>query len=471
MTKKAFVVTGLGYGDEGKGTVAHWLSCRHKAHTVIRTGGAQALHRVVTSGGKSHVFSQFGSGTLSGSATHLSRDMVIDPHAILGEGEALERESGISGVLDMMTIHEDALVITPFQAIAGRLREMMRGKNRNGSVGIGIGETVLDAEILGDMAVRAKDLASPSLRGKLEAMQEYKWPQFEELAGRMHEVPADIFDRVRVELEELQDPDTVQWAIERFGDLIKKVRIVDTDYAAKKILGADGTVVFEGSQGVLLDRCYGFHPHTTKVRTTPAIALSILRDYGYDGEVQSLGVLRAYQTRHGNGPFVTESPDFTRELPDEMNKDHPWQGSFRVGPLDLLASRYALDASGMMIDGLVVTCLDRVLPRGSWKFCDSYHAPRDPESESLFSFFSERVVGIKAGVYANPADAAARQEAMGRRLRECSPYIRTIDLSNLSREKFIDVCASTIAKSLEVPVVAVSIGETEDDKIEIIKGQ
>ena len=470
MAKKVFVVTGLGYGDEGKGTIVHWLSHRHRAHTVIRTGGAQAFHRVVRENGEEHIFSQFGSGTLRGSATHLSKRMVIDPHAILKEGEALIYESGIRGVFDMMTIHKDALVITPFQAIAGRLRELMRGTNRHGSVGIGIGETVLDAEILGDAAVRARDLSRPDLGEKLLTIQRRKMEEFEELADRASFIPEDVREDVRSEIAELMDPDTVQWAIERFAELVKRVRIVDTEYVAKQILGADGTVVFEGSQGVLLDRFYGFHPYTTKVRTIPGIALDLMKECGYDGETTSLGVLRAYHTRHGAGPFVSHSATLTQQLPDATNKAHPWQGNFRVGYFDAVAARYAVEVSGRgSIDGLVITCLDRIVPFGSWQVCEAYDA--SPEARDAGSFFrrnAQGIVGIEARAGDIGSDQLERQEKLGQLLGQCAPQVTGFGFS--SQKNLIEVCARVSEAMVGVPVVAVSLGATEADKIEIKMG-
>lgn len=473
--KKAYVVTGLGFGDEGKGTAAHWLSCRHKAHTVIRTGGPQALHHVVTGQGASHVFSQFGSGTLRGSATHLSRHMLIDPHAILEEGTALMYGSGIRGVFDMMTIHEDALVITPFQAIAGRVRELLRGKARRGSVGIGVGETILDADVLKEGSIRARDLNAPSLRKKLKAIQAYKWREFESYADRTSDIDPAVRDRVRSELAQMEDADTVQWAVERFAELTERVRVVDTDYVAKNILGTGGTVVFEGSQGVLLDRFHGFHPYTTQVRTTPASAHEIMRECGYDGDVQSLGILRAYHTRHGGGPFVTESSDLTAALPDEMNKTHPWQGNFRVGSFDLVAARYALEACGAgAIDGIIITCLDRILARGSWELTQAYHVPpmTQDDLDRLFWTSEERIVGIKTGSGTIGTEHLKHQEQITQALLRCSPDQRVFALpKDKSLRHLVDLCVTGLQRVSQIPVVAVSVGQTEQDKIEIQKGR
>ena len=234
MAKRAFIVTGLGYGDEGKGTTVHWLSAKHRAHTVIRTGGPQAYHRVVIKNGREHIHSQFGSGTLSGTATHLSKNMLIDPHGILTEGEALKYQHGIKEVFSMLTIHEDALVITPFHAMANRLRELARGTERYGSVGIGVGETVLDAEAYPKEAIYARDLVHPGLREKLEVIRARKTCELEEILAQVESWPEDVREKGRREISYLKNQDTIQCAVERFGVLAARSTIVDTDYVTKQ---------------------------------------------------------------------------------------------------------------------------------------------------------------------------------------------------------------------------------------------
>ena len=450
--KQAFIVTGLGYGDEGKGATTHWLACRHRAHTVVRTGGPQALPHVVTASGSEHTFSQFGSGTLRGSATHLSKHMLIDPNAVLAEGKALKYESGITNVFDLMTMHEDALVITPFQAFAGRVRELLRAANRYGSVGIGVGETVLDSEVLGGDAIRVKDLATRDLQEKLENIQTRKWIEFEQYADRASDLPLSTAVQIREELALMQDPNTVVWALERFGELARRVKAVNTDYVAERILRGDGTVVFEGSQGVLLDRFHGFHPYTTKVRTTPMLARSILDECSYGGITKSLGILRAYHTRHGAGPFVTESAAYSSDLSDAANKTHPWQGHFRVGPFDAVLARYALAACGDgAIDGVVITCLDRIVPRGQWEVCTSYTGP----------------LGSIAGIIPQKNGAVVdldRQARLGQLLMRARPRIESFDLSAYTERDFGGLCATMLGAMLGTPVMAVSFGPTERDK-------
>jgi adenylosuccinate synthase len=138
------------------------------------------------------------------------------------------------------------------------------------------------------------------------------------------------------------------------------VRIAGTRHLAD--LAARGRLIFEGAQGVLLDEWRGFHPHTTWSTTTPANAQAVLRAINHHpGYV--LGVLRAYQTRHGAGPFPSEDEAPGGVLPERHNghSEQPgvqYQGDWRVGHLDPVALRYAIEACDA-VDGLSLTHLDR----------------------------------------------------------------------------------------------------------------
>jgi adenylosuccinate synthase len=119
------------------------------------------------------------------------------------------------------------------------------------------------------------------------------------------------------------------------------------------------SIVFEGAQGILLDEWYGFHPYTTWSTCTSENALGMLEPAG-SFEPVVIGVLRAFSTRHGAGPFVSECRDFPlRYSGGEHNVSNLWQTSFRLGWFDLVAARYALEADDH-ITGIAITCLDRL---------------------------------------------------------------------------------------------------------------
>src|ERR1051325_6458376 len=154
----AHIVVDLTFGDAGKGTITDLLARTRPVHTVIRfNGGAQAGHNVIAPDGRHHTFSQFGSAPLvPGVRTHLSRHMILNPLSMLVEERKLAA-IGVADAFERTTISAEALVITPFQRAVNRLREMSRGEGRHGSCGMGIGETAMDANVIGATVVRAGD--------------------------------------------------------------------------------------------------------------------------------------------------------------------------------------------------------------------------------------------------------------------------------------------------------------------------
>jgi adenylosuccinate synthase len=323
------IVVDLGYGDAGKGTVVDWLTSPamggEPVGAVVRfNGGAQAGHNVVTPDGRHHTFAQFGSGTLHGVPTHLSRFMLVEPLALAGEAKHLAA-LGVPDPLALLTIDRRALVTTPYHAAANRARETARGSARHGSCGVGIGETMAFALAHPDDALRVGDCAAPAaLRRKLRRLQEHYLDQF----GALHSLRTPTRG-------------ALAGAYRAFAE---RVWLVDETYLPA-LLGRR-PVVFEGAQGVLLDEWRGFHPYTTWSTTTFDNAEALLAEAGQAGSAQRLGVTRPYLTRHGAGPFVTEDAALAAALPEPHNGTGTWQGPFRVGHLDLVALRYAVEVAG-----------------------------------------------------------------------------------------------------------------------------
>lgn len=363
--QQAILTVDLGFGDAGKGSVVDFLTRDCGAHTVVRyNGGAQAGHRVVTSTGEEHVFAQFGSGALAGAATHLSRFMLVEPLAMLAEAAHLHT-LGVDA-LALTTIDAQACVVTPFQRAANRLKEMARGAARHGSCGMGIGETAADALAYGARTLRVHDLDQPdALLEKLTFVRAINRAKVDVLRPAL---PAD--QQVADELAVLWDDDWLEWLIEAYRHFARRAQVVAGDHLAA-LLRRPGVVLFEGAQGVLLDEAYGFHPHTTWSDTTLRNAEHLLAEARYTGAVQRVGITRAYATRHGAGPFVTEDAALTRALPDAANGDGAWQQGFRVGWLDLVMLRYARAVVGAL-DYLAVTCLDRLAQAPALNICTHY---------------------------------------------------------------------------------------------------
>ena len=460
--RKVFTVTDLGPGDGGKGTVVHKLCTFKKAHTVLKTGGAQGSHGVSTSSGQSFAFSQFGCGTLDGVCTHITKNFVMEPLGLMKEGRTLIEKCGIYNVFDLITIDENALCITPFHAIASELRELARKDKPKGTVGLGGGETVVDSQIHPGLAIYAKDLSSADLRERLMAIREQKIIDLSGIIASVADLlPADK-EHAERKIAVLNDIRFVDRIVDAFQQVSKHIAIVDENYLKKNILARDGVVVVESSHGILTDKYYGFHPHTTQLRTLPHSTLTMLADCGYDGSIVKLGVTRAYQIRHGAGPMVTASDDLTNILlPGSHKDDNRWQGKVRTGALDFVALRYAIEVCGgpQFFDGIAVSWMDQIQTAGAWHVCDSYANAHDTE---LFSHDGTRIL-VQRG---EDKQQLLRQNKLGDVLDLCIPNVTHFDVpKSMDINDVTQLCAETILERLQVPVRMISYGPTEIQKV------
>jgi adenylosuccinate synthase len=437
-TRRASVVVDLGFGDAGKGTLVDWLTRSRRASLVVRwNGGAQAGHNVVLEDGRHHTFSQLGAGTfVAGVRTHLSEDVVVHPTALLVEARVLAGK-GVTDALERLSIARSARVISPFHQAANRLREFARGDDRHGTCGVGVGEAVRDALEHPRDALRMHHVVGDrqALKTVLRRVQE-----------RIRASLAHVMNGAAcVEERAIFDDSAV---VERWVDAIEPLRrcgVVTPDDALATLL-RDRSIVLEGAQGVLLDEQFGFHPHTTWSPCTPALATSLLRRHGWDGDVVTIGVLRAYATRHGPGPFPTEDPRLADALPEPHNASEGWQGAFRRGWPDLVLARYARDACGSL-DALAITHLDRLgaLPR--WKAARAYES-FDPDLATL-----DRE-GLCIGL--RPGDLA-HQQRLTHALQQARPVY---DALPSDPDRFVE----RVETELGLPVTVTSHGPKARDK-------
>lgn len=349
MIPRAIFLAGLGFGDEGKGTTVEYLVAREKSDLVVRyNGGPQAAHNVVRDDGAHHTFAQFGSGTFQGARTHLSRFMLVDPLALVNEGQHLESlgYNAFKGI----TIERECPLVTPYHRAANIARERARGDDAHGSCGMGVGEAYVDVRDFPDDVPLIGDLEDPvALQKKLRFLYELKHEQL----GKAME-PTLLAMR----------PEFLMELYNGFTDL---VGIVDRKWLAPEL--EKGTTVFEGAQGLLLDQDFGFQPHTTWSDTTFRNAATLLEEGLFAGLVTRVGVTRSYHTRHGQGPFPSEivGVELNREL---HNSSDNMQGKFRNGFLDMVLLKYALEIQPM--DQIALTHLDK---GAHWIICTSYRHP------------------------------------------------------------------------------------------------
>lgn len=460
ITEKIYIVTDLGPGDGGKGSVVHKIATMLKTHTIVKVGGAQGSHGVRTSAGEKFAFSQWGCGTFDGVRTHLSPRMVISPEGLLNEADALINEWRIANAFDLLTVDQEALCATPFHGIASRIKEMALGGNNRGTIGTGVGETYRYSQQFPNLAIRAKDLLRPDIRNLIIATCDKVRTELEPIIQEKKFLHQD-YVIVEEEINRLYDDHFIDYVVSRFHKAGKLMNIVGSDYLEKSILPKKGAIIVESSHGVLTDCYNGFHPHTSAIRTLPCFTQSMLREAGYEGVIVNIGVFRSYAIRHGVGAMPTNDSSIIEGiLPDSYKEENRWQGKVRVGPIDLVLLRYAIDVCGgpKSFDGLAVTWFDQVMKIGEWRLCDCYTGIDDRTY-----FTSSGAIKVRNGI---DEEQLRYQENLNRQLLNCHPEIMTlkIPLSKKDDEIF-SFCAEVLEGKLGVPVKMISFGPTEREKI------
>ncbi|AHJ99683.1 adenylosuccinate synthetase [Hymenobacter swuensis] len=351
----AWVVVGLGFGDEGKGLATDYLCREFPGALVVRfNGGPQAGHTVVAADGRRHVFSSFGAGTLRGAPTYWSRYCPVAPGPLLREYAAL-RELGVQ---PRLLLDGRCPVITHYDVLWNRVLETTRGASRHGSCGQGFGATVERQETT-PLRLYAQDLAFPEV-------YEHK----------LHQIRAHY--RTRIQQETSFDFDHLDHDAEdlRFAGYARRLQVLGQEGAVEIVREAEvlaptaqwPALVFEGAQGVLLDQEFGLFPHVTRSYTTSRNALELLARHRPATAARLLYVSRAYHTRHGAGPLPhAETPVPLINHEQETNQYNDHQEHFRRAPLSVSLLNYALQCDAhYSVDAdkyLLLTCLDQ-LPDG-----------------------------------------------------------------------------------------------------------
>lgn len=444
------IVVGLGYGDEGKGSVVDYLVRKNNIKTVVRFNGAsQALHHVITPEGLFHGFSQFGSGTfVPGVETFISQHMLIDPFSMIEENSVLE-EKGIFDAFDRLVIDKKCFIITPFHQIINRMLEVSRGVNRHGSCGKGVGQAVLDSKNLEDAMLRVEDLFDKAtVLKKINFLWRLKVDIAEQI---IDEHPNNL--ELLPYLADIKNTNRIIWTTEAYHGFSHYTQIKDHDYLSELI--NTEKVIFEGAQGALLDATRGFLPHVTKTCTTLDNAESLIKTSGYSGGVKKIGILRAYSTRHGAGPFVAEDLNLTKKIPEYHNTAGKWQGDFRIGWFDLLTAKYALRIVGG-VDGIALTNLDRLKKFNTINVCTEYKYVGSDDAclDQFFEIADKQVIKeIKVPV----VTTREHQMKLTSLLHNCKPVYQKID-----RNCFVGF----LEKELNTPISIISYGPKANDKIE-----
>jgi adenylosuccinate synthase len=346
------VVVGAQWGDEGKGKVVDVLA--ERADLVVRfQGGNNAGHTLVV-GGTKRVLHLVPSGVLHPRcACAIGPGVVVDPWELQLEIRSL-RDAGLLIDPARLVVSERAPLILPYHRALDHLREQRLGVGRIGTTGRGIGPAYEDA--VGRHAIRVGDLRRPS---ELPARVVRALYEKNALIAHLGGDPLDA-DAVTADLLAVA------------ADLLP--HLGDSVATTARALASGQNVLFEGAQGTLLDVLHGTYPFVTSSHTVAGAACTGA-GVGPRHVERALGVVKAYCTRVGSGPFPTEAePEADQALRDRGHEYGATTGRpRRCGWLDLVALRYAVQINGLT--DLAITKLDVLSGFGPLRVATAYRLP------------------------------------------------------------------------------------------------
>ncbi len=342
-------VVGAQWGDEGKGKIVDWLS--NEADIVVRfQGGNNAGHTIVVNK-KKIALSLIPSGIIrKNKISIIGNGVVVNPSALLDEIEKLGA-ANIKITKNNLKISESASIIFSFHKKIDEVREKRKGPNKIGTTGRGIGPAYEDK--VGRRAIRFTDLIDDRL---------------------LSEKIKNTLDYHNIILAGLNSPPLTEQEILKEINLYKKkiLKYVERISPILKSAKKEGKkVLFEGAQGVLLDVDHGTYPFVTSSNTLPSAASSgtgmPIKELGY-----ILGIVKAYTTRVGSGPFPSELFDSVGQKLGEIGNEFGTVTGRqrRCGWFDSVITKHSIEVSG--IDGIALTKLDVLDSFKEIKICTGY---------------------------------------------------------------------------------------------------
>jgi adenylosuccinate synthase len=348
------VIVGAQWGDEGKGRIVDWFAAQ--ADISARYNGGDNAGHTVTVGKRIFKLHLIPSGIIHPQIIAvLGNGMVVNPTTLFEEMDIL-REAGISVSPERLRISYAAHLITPAHQALDRALETQRGKGSIGTTGRGIGPAYTDKATrrglrVGDsLALDFCDRIADHIAESNRSLRMLGAPELD---------PAEV--------------------CEQYQEIAKRLQpfIADTALELHSALQSGKTILAEGAQGTLLDIDLGTYPFVTSSNTTAPGALTGL-GLGLDAarDAGVVGVVKAFQTRVGSGPFPTEVfGDLALRL--RGTGEHPWDeyGTTtgrprRVGWLDGVMLKYAIRING--IRELAITKLDILSGLESIQLCSAY---------------------------------------------------------------------------------------------------
>lgn len=418
-------VVGLQWGDEGKGKVVDILA--ETSDIVVRFGGgANAGHTVIIGDQKFALHLMPSGAVRPETQCVIANGVVLDPEIFIGEIEGLKkRDISMDGRL---FISENAHVVLDYHKLEDRLREEALGKNKIGTTARGIGPCYAD-KVGRSFAVRMADFRNlDALKEKLVKIADYKNKVFGALYGNTEVNADELFEKCKV-----------------YADTLVGY-VCNTTQLLHEAMDAGKNILFEGAQGALLDIDHGTFPFVTSSNSS---ALGMGPGCGVPAQKvdRLIGLIKAYSTRVGAGPFPTEQDNEIGNVIREKGHEYGTTTGRprRCGWFDAVATKYSVAIGG--VNEIAMMHLDTLAGMKELKVCKAY-----------------KIDGVEITFFPSDADKLAAVECVYETLPgwdEDLTEMTTYDQFPENVKKYVDFVESIAG----VPVTILGVGPKRSQAI------
>lgn len=358
ITGKVDVLLGLQWGDEGKGKVVDVLTPKYDVVARFQ-GGPNAGHTLEFEGEK-YVLRSIPSGIFQGGKVNIiGNGVVMAPDLFMAEAKDLERSG--HNLRERLHISRKAHLIMPTHRLLDAALEAAKGKNKVGTTGKGIGPTYTDK--ISRNGLRVGDILD-NFEAKYQAHKE----RHLQMLASLNYTDFDITEVEKTWMEGVE--------------YMKQFKIVDSEHEINNLLRSGKSILCEGAQGTMLDVDFGSYPFVTSSNTVCAGACTGL-GIGPNRIGNVYGIMKAYCTRVGAGPFPTELFDETGKLIRDLGHEY---GAVtgrerRCGWIDLVQLRYSVMVNG--VTELIMMKSDVLDSFETIKACVAYRLPDGSKTTEL----------------------------------------------------------------------------------------
>lgn len=426
---------GMGFGDESKGSFVHYISNNYDIKYYVKyNGGCQGRHCIVADG-KEYVFSQLSPSILNGCTTILTNNFVFEPFSLMNEINCISETSGInkSELLKHIIIDNDCICVTAIHKIYNRLEESSKKGEARGSVGTGVSIAGhYTAPKYKYITLKASDLGNKDIIKKILTNQLSFF--------------INLCDTHDYNDEQLKDFDINQY-IEDIYEVAINIRDCMAD---TKSLIESHDAIYESSQGILLDKKYGFYPNTTLLDTSCDSQADI---------ANKIGFIRCLYTRHGNGIFPTEDAELEEIFDDPSQQVSQYNGKIRFGYFDCVLLKYASLVTG--IRTIYMSHIDYLRKLTNPKICVAYkyNGEISEKFKELFRYEVNSQNEILIRVIKKP------DKTLTDYLKDVTPMYKEVKFDDdFSFNEKMETYISLIEEECNVSVPIISFGANIGDK-------